>query len=88
MSWKFMDDGWYCAKYHRPCKTEFIPERVKDDRMEYFNSVVQPFRGGELSKEYVDLHGTEGINATEKEAKKAKNVWGDLSGWHTRKKSK
>lgn len=81
--------GWYCTKYHRPSGIpEFMPERILDDRRDYFNSTVQPFRGGELSREYVELYGTEGVDVTEGEARKAKYTWKDSKGWHTRKKSK
>ena len=87
-SWLYKDGGWYCSKYHIPTSTEFIPERVREDRVEYFNSTIQPFRGGELSKEYIDVYGTEGISVSKQEAKKAKNVWKDLRGHRSRKKSK
>lgn len=86
-SWIFKN-GWYCTKFHKPTNYEMIPDRVKDDRVEYFNSTIQPFRGDSVSKEYIEAHGTEGINVTKEEVKKAKNVWSDLRGWKTRKKSK
>ena len=81
-------NGWYCTLFHKPTSVEFVPERIKDDRVEYFNSIVQPYREGELSKEYVEAHGTEGIDVTEQEVKKAKNVWTDLKGHNSRKNSK
>ena len=87
-SWKFIKGEWYCREYHKPTRTEFMPERVKDQRKEYFNSIVQPFRQGELSKEYIDAHGTEGIEATMEEIKKAEDVWKDIPGYKGRKKSK
>lgn len=88
-SWKFVSGKWYCTKHHRPNKmSEFMPEKVKDDRREYFNSIVQPWRGDDLSKEYIEAHGTEGINVTKEEMSKAKDVWKDASGWNTRKHSK
>ena len=67
---------------------EFVTEDIRGERQEYFNSIVQPFRCGELSKEYVETHGTQGINVTPEEASKAKDVWSDLPGHSTRKKSK
>jgi hypothetical protein len=87
-SWKYAKGGWYCTLFHFPTNYEFIPENVREERVEYFNSTIQPFRGGELSKEYVEAHGTEGIDVTDKEVKKAKEVWKDLKGHKTRKKSK
>lgn len=86
-SWVYKD-GWYCTKYHNPTNYEFIPDRVKEDRIEYFNSTIQPFRNGELSKEYIEEYGTENINVSDEDIKKAKNLWTDLKGYKTRKKSK
>lgn len=83
-SWIYRD-GWLCSKYFKPSvKPEFVPDRILNDRNEYFNSIVQPYRQGQLSKEFIDRHGTKGINATPKEIAKAKNVWKDLPGWHTK----
>lgn len=87
-NWKWVKDGWYCALYFKPTKTEFVPERIKSDREEYFNSIVQPYRGGQLSKEFVDAHGADATFATKEEISKAKDVWKDLPGWENRHKSK
>ena len=88
-NWKYIKGSWYCTKWHKPSRMgEFMPEHVKDERNEYFNSIVQPFRGDDLSKEYIDAHGTEGINVTPEEVSKAENVWKDLEGHSTRKYSK
>ena len=88
-NWKFRDGNWYCTKYHIPSGLpEFVPGHVTDDRKEHFNATLQPFRDGKLSKEYVEAHGTEGINATDKEIRTAKDRWRDLKGWNTRDKSK
>lgn len=87
-AWKF-NKGWYCTKFFRPSNhSEYIPDRIRDDRKEYFNSTIQPFRDGRLSKEYVELHGTEGVHATQEEADNAKYLWSDLDGFNTRHNSK
>ena len=65
-----------------------MPEHVKDERKEYFNSIVQPFRGNDLSKEYIEAHGTKGISVTKEEVSNAKDTWKDLEGYDTRKASK
>lgn len=72
---------------------EFIPDRIKEERTQFFNSIVQPFRSGELSKEFVDAHPgviedmkAEG-NITDKDVAGAKNVWKDLEGWSNRDRS-
>ena len=87
-SWIFKKGSWYCTKYHKPTSIEFVPGRIKDSRKEYFNSIVQPYRQGELSKEYIEAHGTKGIDPTPEEIMKAKDVWKDLEGYKTRKHSK
>ena len=35
---------------------EFTTENIRSERQEYFKSLIQPFRGGELSKEYVEAY--------------------------------
>ena len=89
-SWAWIyRDGWYCELHFKPSgATELVPEHIHDQRKEYFNSIVQPYRGNDLSKEYIDAHGTKGIKATEKEVRNAKNVWSDLEGFSTRNRSK
>lgn len=54
---------------------EMLPKHIKDERLEYKAQTVQPFRNGQLSKEYVDLYGTSRIDVTPEEVKNAKNVW-------------
>lgn len=56
-------------------------ERANDAR-KHKRDTVQPFRSGQLSKEYVDTYGTKHLGGvTDKEAKKAKRVWSDVPGW-------
>jgi hypothetical protein len=60
---------------------EFVPDHIKEERVEYRNQTVQPFRNGQLSKEYVELYGTKYIEVTQEEVKNAKYVWDrDLPG--------
>lgn len=54
---------------------EFTTERVKEDRKKHKDLIIQPFREGQLSKEYIDKYGTKNLNATPEEIKNAKNVW-------------
>lgn len=57
-------------------------EEIKQQRKEYRDDAIQPFRGGVLSKEYVDKYGTKGINVEPGEVKQAKYVWGsDKTGY-------
>ena len=74
-----------CSKFFKPSQKEWIPERIKNDRVKYFNSLVQPYRGDTPSSEYIEAHGTK--NFTPDEVKRAKPVWTELKGHATRKKS-
>jgi hypothetical protein len=80
--------GWFCTKWHKPRKSaEKVPEHVKQQRIENANDMVQPWRQGEPSKEFIDLYPSEAKKTfTEKEIKKAKNVWKDVKGINTKKK--
>ena len=89
-AWHFSREfeGWICSKHFKVTYKEIEPESIKEDRKKYFNAVVQPFRSGELSREYVEAHGTKGLSVTKEEVKKSKYVWKDLAGWSSRDKSK
>jgi hypothetical protein len=89
-AWRNIGNGeWVCSKWFKPTgPSEDVPKEVFEERKEFFNSTLQPFRNGELSREYVEAHGTKGIGVTPEEAKKAKYVWKDLAGFSNRKLSK
>ena len=67
---------------------EFTTEKIKNQRKEYFKSMVQPERDGVLSKEFVELHPDKCKNIPPERLRKAQNVWSDVSGWETRHSSK
>lgn len=56
-------------------KQELTTDGIKDDRKKFKGDIVQPFRNGQLSKEYVDSVGTKYIKVTPEEVKNAKPVW-------------
>lgn len=58
---------------------EFTSQEIRDGRVKYADHLLQPYRGGEVSKEYIQKYGTKGLKVTEQEIKKAKNTWRDLS---------
>lgn len=60
-------------------QVEFTTDSIKTQRKEFADDIVQPFRKGELSKEYVDRYGTKGLQVTQKEAQKSKKVWSDTN---------
>lgn len=64
---------------------EFTSNEIKEGRKQHFKSIIQKYRDGQLSKEFVEAYPErakamvkEGIH-TEKEIKNAKNVWSDIS---------
>lgn len=63
-------------------KTDKITKEKQ--RREHKKDILQPYRKGELSKEYVDTYGTQGINVSKKDANKAKRVWKDIPGWRNK----
>lgn len=72
---------WICSKWFKPSRPEFVPQRIKDQRNEYAKSLLQPYRGGTASQEYIDAYGTGRIQP--EDIKKAKPVWKDVlpSNW-------
>ena len=54
---------------------EFTSPSVKRDREERAISMLQPYHGGHLSKEYVDAHGTDKLDVSKKDIKNAKEVY-------------
>lgn len=64
---------------------EFTSESIKQQRVDYGDDVVQPFRSGQLSKRYVEKYGTEHIQVSEKEVKEAMDkpdVWSGDIGYY------
>lgn len=89
MNWKYTTfttdngiqvTGWICNLHFKSEALNFEPQQMKDDRKKYAKSLLQPRRGGELSKEFIDAFGAKAANATPEEAKKAKPVWKDVLG--------
>jgi len=50
---------------------EFTSLSIKEDRKKYEKDILQPFRAGELSKEYVECYGSRGIGLSKEELKKS-----------------
>src|SRR5258708_235484 len=75
----------YCKKctqrlrgQNKPKETiEITTDNIKTDRKIYSDDILQPYRSGQLSKEYIQKYGTKNIVATKEEIKNAKNVWDD-----------
>lgn len=63
---------------------EFTTDTIKTQRKAYAPDLIQPWREGELSKEYLEQHGTKGIKVTPEEIAKAEYVWrGDVGDYYS-----
>lgn len=63
-------------KLQKPGKPqEFTTQAIKAQRKEFRRDTIQPYRNGEVSKEYLDQWGSKGIKASRSEIQKAKRVW-------------
>jgi len=67
---------------------EFTTDSIRDQRKEYRRDIIQPYRDGIISQEYLDEFGDTGIKVTEHEKKHSEYVWKDVDGWWNRDKSK
>jgi hypothetical protein len=85
LNWKHRDwggvEGWGCSKHFHATPHIKIPERIRDDAKKYAKDIIQPFREGNLSREFVDNYPDQvkGMvkegSITQKEVEKAKEVW-------------
>lgn len=60
----------------------------KKEQIKYFNTLLQPYRNGVLSKEFIEAYGSKSLNLKKGEYRKARYVWRSLAGWKDRAKSK
>jgi len=89
-NWKFKDyidkegrrkSGWFCRQYFKPTAFEWVPDRIKEDRVEHAHDIVQPWREGEPSREFIKLYPDRAKKTfTEKEMRGARDVWRDVKG--------
>jgi len=56
-------------------QVEWTSDEIKEMRRAHADDILQPYRAGELSKEYVDKYGTKSIKASKSEVKKANYTW-------------
>lgn len=60
-------------------------KEIKESRVQYAKEIIQPFREGVVSKEYLEAYGDKGIKATKQEIKNAKYVWHGIEGNYYKK---
>lgn len=57
---------------------EFSGDDIKQQRQEYARSIIQPFRSGVLSKEYIEAFGTDKLKVSKQDIENAKYCWKDI----------
>ena len=63
------------SKVRQP--TELTTDSIRQQRREFKADIIQPWRSGELSKEYIETYGDQHIKTDSGEMKKAKYTWED-----------
>lgn len=74
-------------KEQRPQSTvEFTTDSIRSQRREFRKDIIQPYRDGVISKEFIEEYGPSGFS--KEQIKQAEYVWKDTSNWHDRDKSR
>jgi hypothetical protein len=72
-------EGWICGEhFHDTGSRERVPERIEREREKYAKETLQPYRNGELSKEFVQAYPEKVKKLDPQVVKKAKYTWGDI----------
>jgi len=80
---------YVCSKYFRPTATEHVPESMRQDREQNVKSMLQPWREGEPSAEFIEAYPKQAEKMfSTKERIKAKEVWKDTPNIKNWKKTK
>lgn len=77
-NWKLQEGGvgWFCSAYFKPTTHEWVPQRVKEERKIYKKDILQPWRSGEPSAEFIEAYPKQAKKMfTPKDIKKARKVW-------------
>ena len=91
-NWRNIDIGgasrWICSLWFKPRKVDFSSQKVKNDRDKYAKSLIQPFREGEASSEFIEAYPERAKKMfTPKERLKAREVWkGDINPYWRKSK--
>jgi hypothetical protein len=69
--------GWFCetSSGRKVSYPEFVPNRIKEDRKKYAKDLIQPFRDGVMSQEFIDAYPQQAKKYPKDLVSKAKNVW-------------
>ena len=52
-----------------------VGEDIKGQRKQYRGDILQPWRSGILSKEYLTKYGSSGLDVSKDDIRNARNVW-------------
>lgn len=64
------------ATFSKPKQpVEMTTDAIKEARVANAKEIVQPFRDGKLSQEYLDIYGTKSIIASDEDVRKAEYIW-------------
>jgi hypothetical protein len=79
---RYLDPNYVCKRGPKS-KPEFIPESMREDRKENAKSMIQPWREGEVSAEFIQAYPKQANKMfTQEERMKAKEVWkGELPSY-------
>lgn len=68
---------------------EFTSDSIREQRKEYSKSILQPYIGGKLSKEYIEEYGTGSLaDVSKRDIRNAKYVYKDEMNYQNLHKSK
>ncbi len=84
-AWKFKGKHWYCEKWYKVSSPEFYNQKqgdkIREDRVKNAKSIVQPWRDGKPSKEFIKLYPDKAKKTfTPEEIRTAKDTWRDVKG--------
>jgi hypothetical protein len=69
-------EGWACSLHFKPKGyPNLTDKRLKPQREEFAKDLIQPFRGGEPSKEFADEYPEQAKKIFKNEKKKPRKVW-------------
>jgi hypothetical protein len=95
----YTDEGrvvvYECPRCHKQTSipirrgsVEFVSQETKNQRQEFAKSLIQPWRGGHPSREFMEAYPKQASKMfSKKEQRTAKNVWKDTlpSNWEKTK---
>lgn len=79
-NWKNRGEGWICSRHFAHRKPVNLTD-IRNYEQSKAPDFIQPYRGEELSKEFVDTYGPETAKrwgASDKQIRNAKDTWKDL----------